>query len=60
MRCPVCKLAIADPPLDDLYQRSYPGEPKYISERCLRCFKKKLKKEQGKLQKTSAAAPIDR
>lgn len=27
----------------ELYQRSYPGESEYISERCLECFDRAVK-----------------
>lgn len=55
MKCPVCKLAtgiyeelvitgdirwLPHP----LYQRSYKGEPEYISQRCLKCYEKAEKK----------------
>ena len=28
---------------EELYQRSYPGKAKYISERCEKCFDKAVK-----------------
>jgi len=48
-RCPVCnkrkKMLVQEEyggPLVSvpalLYQRSYPGEPRYVSPRCLECF----------------------
>ncbi len=54
MRCPVCKMlrtiqeqqVYGGPPVTipvPLYQRSYPGEPEYISPRCSYCFDKTLK-----------------
>ena len=36
-----------------LYQRSYPGQPEYISPRCQRCFEKAEKKVQKRLHKMS-------
>lgn len=56
MTCPVCKKdtgtyfwpSASDPWVIDifdmpLYQRSYPGEPEYISARCVQCFDKAVK-----------------
>ena len=35
-----------------LYQRSYKGEPEYISPRCVRCFDKALKKQARRIDGT--------
>lgn len=34
-----------------LYQQSYPGEPEYISARCLRCYDKAIRKAERKLRR---------
>lgn len=55
MLCPVCKIRrtmreqkVYGGPLVTvdalLYQYSYPGQPDYISQRCLFCFDKAMKK----------------
>jgi len=57
-KCPVCKGAtggyywpatLSPKQLEwrefPLYQRSYPGEPTYISPRCSRCFDKAVKED---------------
>ncbi len=64
IKCPVCKGATGGYYCDDvvlarladrlvwrdapLFQFSYPGEPEYISGRCLRCIKKAIKKAENK------------
>jgi len=63
MKCPVCKMQRTiqeqmsyDGPLvtirAPLYQRSYPGEPEYISPRCSDCFDKRLKGLSRKRQRS--------
>lgn len=32
----------------ELYQRSYPGKAKYVSERCVECYDKAIKEEDMK------------
>lgn len=62
MRCPVCKIRrtmrvqlVYGAPLTtvdaELYQRSYPGNPEYISPRCLLCYDKAMKKLERRLNK---------
>jgi transposase-like protein len=59
MSCPVCKASyfileqqgygiapVRRPAL--LYQRSYPGEPEYISPRCDRCFDREYRRRLSK------------
>ena len=64
MKCPVCKMSTGYypwPTIDTalptqrrpfpLYQRSYPGEPGYISPRCERCYNKAERKLNKKFSK---------
>ncbi len=37
-----------------LYQRSFPGEPEYISPRCSRCYDKAVKKAERKTSRRKA------
>jgi len=67
MKCPVCKSstggywwpAVLDPQAKEwhdypLYQRSYSGEPGYISPRCERCYDKAVRKAERKLLRRKA------
>ena len=69
MKCPVCKSdsgGYYQLDFDEvrrwvemsLYQRSYPGEPEYISSRCLRCFDKAIKKNERKLDRKASLENI--
>ena len=57
MKCPVCKqkrrmlevgIRVRVPAL--LYQRSYPGEPEYISPRCSQCFDREKNTAKGEVR----------
>ena len=62
VKCPVCKSATGGyyaPAKEEgevyheypLYQRSYKGEPEFISSRCSRCYDRARKREERRLKR---------